>query len=398
MGERSNTPSISVVGDRCCGCGACAAVCPVSCLAMEPDAIGFVHPSCGSGCIGCGKCAKACPVLTVGNRDETASVDWAKARDNELRERSSSGAVFGLLAICILDKGGVVYGAAFTNGCREVQHVRIDRKNDLNLIMRSKYVQSSIGADIYQEVAHDLRGGLCVLFSGTACEIAAMRNYFRLKNVSSANVLLVEVVCHGTPAPGLWKIWIGYISSEIGDTVYATNFRDKITGWSNYSVRYGNPDDSGKLVNHEEDWYMKAFLSNASLRTSCLSCPSKRCCGSDITLGDFWGIEKHNPVLFDDLGVSAVICNTEKGKSALCEISDSLEMGDSSFEQVVSGNPSVVHSVDPYFKRNDFLNDIANGMTIQLLMAKWTFNESFTQRVRGKLSGLKHHLLDGNHR
>lgn len=98
MDKRANVPSISVVGSRCCGCDACTAACPVSCLMMEPDFCGFVHPTYSSGCIGCGKCAESCPVLTVGIKDEAVSVFWAKAMDDRMRERSSSGAVFGLLA------------------------------------------------------------------------------------------------------------------------------------------------------------------------------------------------------------------------------------------------------------------------------------------------------------
>lgn len=138
---------------------------------------------------------------------------------------------------------------------------------------------------------------------------------------------------------------------------------------------------------------MRAFLQNASLRENCLNCPAKRCCDSDLTLGDFWGVQEIHPEIVDRLGVSAVICNTEKGIAALDAVCGSLEMGPSSIEEVVPGNPSLIRSVKPYIRRDEFLTDVASGMAIEDLMRKWTFEPSLKQKVRGKLSGLKHKLL-----
>ncbi len=393
MEEKNIAPSISVVGDRCCGCGACTAACPVSCLAMEPDSCGFLHPIYNSGCIGCGRCANACPVLTVGEIDEAVSVSWAKAKDDELRERSSSGGVFGLLARHVLDEGGAIYGAAFTEDCIAVKHIRADRNEQLDAIMRSKYVQSSVGADAYEGVGRDLKEGRHVLFSGTACQNAGLHNYLAIKKIPTENLLLVEVICHGTPSPKLWSEWMGYVSHEVGSDVNEVNFRSKSTGWLTYSVVYFVATEKVRSEKNSQDWYMKAFLQNASLRESCLSCPSKRCCGSDITLGDFWGIQSVHPEIVDDLGVSAVICNTAKGVMAFDSVRGSLETGPSSLEEVVPGNPSLVHSVKAYAKRGEFLEDVADNMSIEDLMKKWAFEPSLKQKVRGKLSGLKHRIL-----
>lgn len=393
MDERTKSPSISGVGERCCGCGSCTAVCPVSCLTMKPDPRGFVHPSYESGCIGCGKCAKACPVLTVGNENRALSVTWAKAKDDGLRDRSSSGAVFGLLAKQVLDEGGTVYGAAFSGDCRAVKHVRVDSKDELDAVMRSKYVQSYVGVDVYEGVEGDLDSGKQVLFAGTACQNAGIRNYLSLKKVPMANLLLVEVICHGVPSPKLWSEWLDYVSREAGSEVGFVNFRSKSTGWLTYSVAYFVATEKVRSEENSRDWYMRAFLWNASLRESCLDCPAKRCCGSDITLGDFWGIQNIHSEVVDNLGVSAVICNTEKGTSALDSVRSSLEMGTSSMEEVVPGNPALVHSVEPYGRRDEFLTDVANGVTIDDLMHKWTFEPSLKQKVRGKLSGLKHKMF-----
>lgn len=393
MDERTKSPSISIVGDRCCGCGSCAAACPVSCLTMKPDSCGFVHPRYESGCIGCGKCAKACSVLTVGKQDRALSVTWAKAKDDGLRDRSSSGAVFGLLAKQVLDEDGAVYGAAFSGDCRAVKHVRVDSKDELDAVMRSKYVQSYVGIDVYEGVEGDLDSGKQVLFTGTACQNAGIWNYLSLKKVPMANLLLVEVICHGVPSPKLWSEWLDYVSSGVGSEVDEVNFRSKSTGWLTYSVAYFVATEKVRSKENSRDWYMRAFLQNASLRESCLNCPAKRCCGSDLTLGDFWGVQDIHPEIVDRLGVSAVICNTEKGIAALDAVCGSLEMGPSSIEEVVPGNPSLVRSVKPYIRRDEFLTDVASGMAIEDLMRKWTFEPSLKQKIRGKLSGLKHRLL-----
>lgn len=332
-------------------------------------------------------------MLAVGHEDRALSVTWAKAKDDGLRDRSSSGAVFGLLASNVFDGGGAVYGAAFSRDCRAVKHVRVDSKDELDAVMRSKYVQSYVGVDVYEGVEGDLDSGKQVLFAGTACQNAGIRNYLSLKKVPMANLLLVEVICHGVPSPKFWSEWLDYVSREARSEVDEVNFRSKSTGWLTYSVAYFVATEKVRSEENSRDWYMRAFLQNASLRESCLDCPAKRCCGSDLTLGDFWGVQGIHPEVVDSLGVSAVICNTEKGVSALDAVRGFLETGPSSMKEVVPGNPALVHSVKPYARRDEFLADVANSMTVEDLMRKWPFEPSFKQKVRGKLSGLKHKLL-----
>lgn len=398
MSIESKEPSISTVGDRCCGCGGCAAACPVSCLRMKSDECGFLHPAYESGCVGCGGCAMACPVLTVGERDNAMSVFWAKAKDGGLRARSSSGAVFGLLAEGVLCDGGTVYGAAFLDGCRSVHHVRVDAIDDLDAVMRSKYVQSTVGVDVYNGVDRDLRDGRKVLFSGTACQVAAMRKYLTVKKGPTENLLLVDVICHGVPSPRLWTEWLDHVSQSVGTEVDFVNFRSKSTGWLTSSVAYYVMTEKVRSATNSHDWYMKAFLNNASLRRSCLECPAKRCCGSDITLGDFWGVQGIHPDVVDNLGVSAVICNTEKGRDVFDSMRVSLESGPSSLDEVIPGNPALMRSASPYPKSDEFLADVGDGTDVGTLMHKWRFEKSMKQKARERLSTLKHWLTDNANR
>lgn len=385
MDSRHNENEIVSLGEACCGCGACAARCPKGCIVMEPDTCGFLKPSIdANACVGCGACDAVCPVLNPPAGDRVEEVFWAKADDTDLLERSSSGGVFGLLAQDVLSRGGFVAGAAWKDGCRELRHVVIENEDDLDSLMRSKYVQSSVGHEVYEEVCGALRAGGPALFCGTACQVAGMRSY--LGGLADSDLFLgVDVICHGVPSPELWRRWLGYVEECEGSEVHEVNFRSKATGWLSYSVMYeymtekdGAPHRSS--TKFADDWYMRAFLNNASLRGSCLSCPFKRRCGSDITLGDFWGIQRQHPEASIDGGVSAVLGNTLKGVDAVSRISSSMIVGGSSVEEVVSDNPALVRPVQPFAGRIEFLSFLAKEASIPEMMRRWDFEPTRRQK------------------
>lgn len=364
---------------------------------MEKDRLGFSRPKVDTeACISCGACESSCPAIGERFADQLQSVSWAKADASELLERSSSGGMFGLLACKVLSEGGVVCGAAFDEGCRAVRHVLVENKADLDAIMRSKYVQSSIGNEVYRGVHDAIRSSRRVLFAGTACQVAGMRGY--LGKLGESDLFLsVDVICHGVPSPELWSRWVDYRAEGFGSDVCDVNMRSKITGWLSYSAMYkhiAEKDNTGDTESQVfgKDWYMKAFLANASLRSSCLACPVKRSSGADITLGDFWGFQGIHPEVDYSKGVSAVLCNTQKGERAFNEISSLTLNGPATLEEVIAGNPSLVSSVAPYPKRDEFLKDVASGTSIPNLMSKWDFRPTLMQRIRGKLGGIKRRL------
>ena len=394
MNDSEKSPRVVSLGDRCCGCGACAARCPKSCISMEPDDCGFLHPTVdASGCVGCGACDAVCPALNAPGEDGCEFALWAKAHDVGLLDRSSSGGVFGLLAGDALSRGGVVAGAAWTDGCRELRHVLVEDRPALGAVMRSKYVQSAVGRGVFEGVRAALREGRPALFAGTACQVAGMRSY--LGKLADSDLFLgVDVICHGVPSPELWSRWVDYRGEAFGSDVCDVNMRSKTTGWLSYSAMYkhiAEKDNTGDTESQifGKDWYMKAFLANASLRPSCFMCPAKRSCGSDITLGDFWGFQGIHPEVDYSKGVSAVICNTDKGIAAFQGIANSIDCGDATIEQVLAGNPSLVKSVAPYAKCDEFMADLASGMDIEGLMSKYDFKPSLKQRFRGKLRAVK---------
>lgn len=398
MAELILSPKVAVLGDACVGCGACAARCPNTCISMEPDPWGFLHPVVeASSCIGCRACDAVCPVINAPEEDGCESALWARAKDTELLDLSSSGGVFGLLARDVLSRGGVVAGAAWADGCRELRHVVVQDESGLDSIMRSKYVQSSVGREVYEGIRDVLRAGRPSLFAGTACQVAGMRSY--LGRLSDTDLFLgVDVICHGVPSPGLWRRWLAHVESRERGEVHEVNFRSKITGWLSYSVMYEymtEKDSASRFSANRfaDDWYMRAFLQNASLRPSCLKCPFKRRSGSDVTLGDYWGIQSQHPEASIDRGISAVICNTAKGADAVSRISSLIVSGETSFEKILPGNPSLVRPVRPYTDREAFMNAVAEDMPIDQMMACWDFEPTLRQKFVSKAKGAAKRLL-----
>ena len=400
-----DNPRIVNLGDACCGCGACAARCPKGCIKMVSDDFGFLRPEVDfEVCVRCGGCDSVCPALGKRAEDTALSVSWAKSGDREERLASSSGGIFALLAHEVLRNGGVVVGAAWGPGCKSVRHVLVEEECALDSVMRSKYVQSSIGREVYEGVRNALRAGRRVLFAGTACQVAGMRAYLG-RLADSEDFLAVDVICHGSPSPLFWERWAEHKERAAHAALCAVNMRSKTTGWLSYSASYAYAYDAEKdgasaspapepdSCVFDEDWYMKAFLANACLRPSCYDCPVKRSCGSDITLGDFWGIQAAHPEVEYDGGVSAVICNTPRGVVALDAVKSRIEWGESSFDRVLLGNPSLAGSVAPYLRRKNFIRDFKSGMAIEEMMCKYDFRSPFAQRVRAKLAAVKRGLL-----
>lgn len=294
---------------RCCGCNACAQRCPKQSITMHEDKEGFLYPHVDTNtCIECGLCEKVCPYLNSSEPNEPIVCFVAKNADEQVRFASSSGGIFTPIAEKIIAAGGVVYGARF-NDKWEVQHAKAETKEKLSAFRRSKYVQSLIGST-YKEIEVLLKEGCNVLFSGTPCQAAALRNFLK-KDYD--NLVTLDIVCHGVPSP---KIWREYVTQLPMEGVTDILFKDKSTGWRGYSFALKNADGKTVFIEHaSKNKYLSAFSHNLTLRPSCFNCPAKSGRShSDITLADFWGVENIYPYMDDNSGTSIVLCNTEKGK------------------------------------------------------------------------------------
>ena len=227
----------------CTGCSACHDVCERDAITMVADGEGFLYPKVDSArCVECGRCADVCSALQQNASRHPLSVWAAKAKDDGLRLASSSGGVFSLLARRILAGGGRVYGAAFDRTDWSVHHIGINDENGLDELRGSKYLQSRTQG-VYRQVKRDLESGSHVLFSGTPCQVAALRHYL---GRNWDNLFLVDVVCHGVPSPRVWKDYLKYrqdVTTEGRDSASAEGrnirriaSRRKDCGWKRYSL------------------------------------------------------------------------------------------------------------------------------------------------------------------
>lgn len=309
----------------CCGCSACVQSCPKQCIVLKEDKEGFLYPVVNQTlCIACGKCEKVCPELHPFDAVKPLMVYAAKHPDESVRAESSSGGIFTLLADAVIDDGGVVFGARFDTDW-SVVHDFTETHEGLQAFRGSKYLQSKIG-NTYQLAEKFLKAGRKVLFSGTPCQIAGLKRYL---HKDYENLLAVDFVCHGVPSPLVWKKYLEEtIAREYKLKIDTISFRNKDLGWKKYSFALtlsGVTNDGEKntvLLStiFLENEYMQAFLADFSLRRSCYACPAKGGkSGSDLTIGDFWGIEKITPEIDDDKGCSLVIVHTQKKMNTLSD-------------------------------------------------------------------------------
>lgn len=314
---------------KCMGCYLCADVCGSHAIHMIQNREGFFYPQIDKAkCTECGACEKKCPALTengvpLGKYSLSGVIPEAyavKCTDDQIRFNSASGGVFPLLARNVLSEGGIVFGAAFTDAGK-VSHRAIYRQDELVQLQSSKYAQSDM-TGIYRQINQMLREGTKVLFSGTPCQAAALYNYLG-KNLPD-NLILVDLFCHGISSPGLLEQYL----REITDSrpIHAISFRHKEHGWEKYNmhIEYGETVYSKSF---QKDPFLAAFCTKSSLRESCYCCHAKGFPRhSDLTLGDFWMVDRVFPKMNDKKGVSIVLANTEKGEKILSEVFDLCEI------------------------------------------------------------------------
>jgi len=345
---------------KCCGCNACAQRCPKSCIVMQEDKEGFLYPVVDKEqCIGCGLCEKVCPVLNQGEERRPLHVYAAKNKNEEIRMQSSSGGIFTLLAEQILEEGGIVFGAGF-NKDWEVVHDYTDNKEGLAVFRGSKYVQSRVG-ETYVQAEQFLKKGRKVLFSGTPCQIAGLKSFLRKEY---DNLLTVDFICHGVPSPLVWRNYLNELSGDLMQDISRIEFRNKVLGWRNYSFtlsvfeKHGTKNRVWFSESGSKNFFMRGFLSDLYLRPSCYACPSK-CLksGSDLTLGDFWGIEHVLPE-FDDnnKGVSTLFVNTDKHLQFV-----EMDFKEVEYDDVVKYNSAIRYSAKNSGLRTVFWDKMNEG-------------------------------------
>ena len=314
-------PTLANASD-CTGCSACANICPHGAITIGPDSSGFIMPAIDENrCVECRLCEKACPIVNDINLKHPEVKDVYAFWDNRTRTASSSGGAFSAIARWILERGGVVFGAAWQEDfhCR---HISCDDMVGLSALRGSKYLQSEIGKT-FSEAKKALIEGKYVLFTGTPCQIAGLRSFLRK---SYDNLLTVDIVGHGTPSNELFKNYIYKLKREYPKYAPADGFEFRnLHGWGYAPTVKVRNIFSKKELTGIPNLYMAAFKKAATFRESCYDCRFNGLSRvGDLTIADFWGIGALGSPFRHDVskGVSLVLLNSGKGREVFRELKD----------------------------------------------------------------------------
>lgn len=274
-----------------------------------------------------------------------------KNKDESTRAASRSGGMFTALSDLVLNDGGVIYGCVLSDNFRKAQHIRAVTKEERNRMRGSKYIPSEIG-DCYRLCGEDLKDGKKVLFSGTPCQIEALNCYLEAKKIDTSNLLRVDILCFAVASPKVWDKFLNWRAN--GKQIDEVDFRNKRKfGWAHHAetVTIDGQEHSSRI-------FAKIFGKNLSASSCC-----SRCCfksvnrPSDITLGDYWGIDNLDPSFNDNKGVSLVIANTEKGEKAFSKCTSQIEFKQfdlyDSLQSALEKSVRIPREQDRFFKDLD---------------------------------------------
>lgn len=365
----------------CTGCMACLNCCPHDAIKEMQNEHGFYVPGIiTEKCVQCHLCQRICPA----NADELPSVSskvfacWNT--DADVRQCSTSGGMFILLANAILEKGGVVFGVVFDPDSGTVRHLRGESMEDVRAMVGSKYVQSRVG-NTFRMVKNELGSGKKVLFTGTPCQCAGLKRFLRGQ---PENLYLIDIVCHGVPSPTVFKAYLSEITH--GLPVKEIRFREKRPSWELFSMNiiFGNHCEYRNDMH--TDPFLRLFLENMDLNSCCHSCRYANTSRyGDVTLGDFWGYLSESYALRDNnKGISLTLLNTPKGEALFEQVKDHVIFTAKVIDEAIAGNwplqSPTTRSEDSDVFWNEFLQK--TGFSDLSVLKKPPVRPSIKHRIR----------------
>lgn len=344
---------------KCCGCTACASICPKKCITMEPDEEGFVYPLVDiSKCVSCNLCNAVCPLLKDEENVQNTVLGYAiRDKRPQILKNGTSGGIFYAMMEDFLSMNGVVYGVVVGND-NVVKHVRIDNIDDelIKKIPNSKYVRSDIGG-IYIKIREDLLNGKKVLFSGTPCQAAGLKCFLQKEY---ENLLVVDVICRGTPSPKFWNMYVLYQERKYRSPIIDVKFRNKTYGYHSSTMKLTFKNGKVYTGSARVDIFLKSFFKDLCSRPSCYECKFKNLHhASDITMFDCWHFQELTNVKDDNLGYTNVIVQSKNGQKYLEKLSENYISYNIHLEKAVDLDGIMVfNSVKWRSERDSFFKNI----------------------------------------
>lgn len=354
----------------CCGCNACGDICPKQAISYKTDNEGFWYPEVDmEKCIDCGLCEKVCPIINVKDlkkNDLPESICYAAEHKNlEVVFDSTSGGLFSALADIMYKSGGYVGGAVFNEDFKSVRQYISNNKQDLPRLRSSKYLQSSLNG-FFSKVRDLLKADEHVLVCGSPCQMAALRAFLRK---DYENLIIADYICRGINSPKVWGKYIDSFEERYGHKVVYAKAKSKEYGWRNLTQKVILDNGKSYFETREQSNFTKGYLrTGVYCRPSCYDCKFKGYPRiSDITLADFWGIEKVNTSMEKNLGTSLVMINSKKGERYFETVKGRINYVQVPFDSIEGGNRSLNLSVDPpKVDRKQFFEDLDNMSFLQI--------------------------------
>lgn len=368
----------------CCGCNACGDVCGKKAISFKTDIEGFWYPEVDKEkCVDCGLCEKVCPIINIkelkkNDYPQPAHTIAAINRNMRVRWNSTSGGAYSAMAETILEENGYVSGAIYNDGFTGVHNYVTNNPQDLEKLRSSKYLQSN-AEGLFKQIKELLIKGEKVLACGTPCQMAALRSFLRK---DYENLVIVDFICRGVNSPKVYRAYLDSLEKKYNSKVVYVKAKNKELGWRNLTRKVTFENGQSYYGVFMDDDFRRGYHTNVFCRPSCYECKFKGFPRiADITIADYWGIEKVDRNLDNNIGTSMILLNSKKGECFFERCAPKLEYIETNLDSVLPGNKAIFQSINSSkLDRDIFFKDLDDNDFDYVVQKYFPKNKSQQQR------------------